>query len=55
MLQVAQDVIPQAADAATLVTPIWPEIARWVLIAICLAGAVVAYRARTEAQREAGQ
>ena len=55
VIEVAQDVIPQAADAATIVTPLWPEIARWVLIAVCIAGALIAYRARTEAQREAGQ
>ena len=54
IIEVAQEVIPQAADAATIVTPIWPEIARWVLIGVCLAGAVMAYRARTEAQREPG-
>jgi hypothetical protein len=31
--QAATEVLPQATDAATMITPIWPEIARWVLIA----------------------
>ena len=55
VIEAAQTYLPQAADAATLVTPIWPEVARWVLLGIALAGAVIAYRARTEAQREPGQ
>jgi hypothetical protein len=52
VVEVAQDIVPQAADAATLVTPIWPQIARWVLIAVCIAGGALAFYARWQAKQE---
>jgi hypothetical protein len=52
IIETATEVLPQAADAATIVTPIWPEIARWVLIGVALAGAALALYARLEARKE---
>lgn len=52
VVQIAQDVLPQAVEAATTVTPIWPEIARWVLIAVCIAGGALAFYARRQAKQE---
>ncbi|MCO5762742.1 MAG: hypothetical protein NHG36_14710, partial [Chromatiaceae bacterium] len=44
VLEVAQEVLPQAADAASTAGAVWPEVARWVLIGVCLAGAALAFR-----------
>jgi hypothetical protein len=52
ILEAATEVLPQAADAATIVTPLWPEIARWVLIVVVIAGAGLALYARLQARRE---
>jgi len=52
VIEVATDVLPQAADAATIVTPIWPEVARWVLISVALAGAALAFYSRLQARQE---
>jgi hypothetical protein len=52
VVQVAQDVLPQAADAAAVAAPLWPEIARWVLIAVCVAGGLLAFYARYQAKEE---
>lgn len=52
VIQAAQEVLPQAADAAAIVTPLWPEIARWVLIVVVLAGAGLALYSRLEARKE---
>lgn len=51
ILEAATEVLPQAADAATIVTPIWPEIARWVLIVVVIAGAGLALYSRLEARK----
>lgn len=51
LLEAATEVLPQAADAATMVTPIWPEIARWVLIIVVIAGAGLALYSRLEARK----
>jgi hypothetical protein len=52
IMEAATEVLPQAADAATMVTPIWPEIARWVLIAVVIAGAGLALYSRLQARKE---
>jgi hypothetical protein len=52
ILEAATEVLPQAADAATMVTPIWPEVARWVLIAVVIAGAGLALYSRLQARKE---
>jgi hypothetical protein len=52
IMEAATEVLPQAADAATIVTPIWPEIARWVLIGVALAGAALALYARLQARKD---
>ena len=52
VVQVAQDVLPQAADAAAIAAPIWPEVARWVLIAVCIAGGLLAFYSRYKAKEE---
>src|SRR5512139_3216788 len=51
VIEAATEILPQAADAATLITPLWPEIARWVLIAIVIAGAGLALYSRLEARK----
>ena len=51
VIETAQTYLPQAADAATIVTPIWPEVARWVLIGVALAGAALALYSRLEARK----
>jgi hypothetical protein len=52
VVEVAQQVLPQAADAATIAAPIWPEVARWVLIAVCIAGGLLAFYSRYTAREE---
>jgi hypothetical protein len=52
VIEVAQQVLPQAADAATIAAPIWPEVARWVLIAVCIAGGLLAFHARYKAKED---
>ena len=52
LLEAATETLPQAADAAAIVTPIWPEVARWVLIAVVIAGAALALYARLQARDE---
>ena len=52
ILEAATEVLPQAADAATLVTPLWPEIARWGLIIVVIAGAGLALYSRLQARKE---
>lgn len=52
ILEAATEVLPQAADAATIVTPLWPEIARWVLIIVVIAGAGLALYARLQARKD---
>ena len=52
VLEVATEVLPQAADAATIVTPIWPEVARWVLISVAIAGGALALYSRLQARKE---
>jgi len=52
VIEAAQVYLPQAADAAAVVTPVWPEIGRWVLIAVAIAGAGLALYARLEARRD---
>jgi hypothetical protein len=52
VMEVARDILPQAADAAAIVTPLWPEAVRWVLIATCLAGGALAFWARYQAKQE---
>jgi hypothetical protein len=52
ILEAATEVLPQAADAATIVTPLWPEIARWVLIVVVIAGAALALHARLQARKD---
>jgi hypothetical protein len=52
VLEATTTALPQAIDAANLVTPIWPEIARWVLMVVALAGAAVAFYSRWEARKE---
>jgi hypothetical protein len=51
VIEAATEILPQAADAATLITPLWPEIARWVLIVIVIAGAGLALYSRLEARK----
>jgi hypothetical protein len=50
VLEAATDILPQATDAATMVTPIWPEVARWVLIVVVIAGAGLALYSRLQAR-----
>ena len=52
VVEVAEQVLPQAADAATLVAPIWPEVVRWVLIAVCIAGGLLAFYSRYRAKED---
>ena len=52
LLDVAQESISQGSDAAIMVGSVWPEIARWVLIAVALAGIGYAMYARWEARKE---
>ena len=52
LLDVAQESLQQGSDAALVVGSVWPEIARWVLIAVALAGIGYAMYARWEARRE---
>ena len=52
LLDVAQESISQGSDAALMVGSVWPEIARWVLIAVALAGIGYAMYARWEARKE---
>ena len=52
VVEVAQQVLPQAADAATIAAPIWPEVARWVLIAVCIAGGLLAFYSRYTARED---
>ena len=52
VVEIAQEVLPQAADAATIAEPIWPGVARWVLIAVCVAGGLLAFYARYQAKEE---
>ena len=52
ILEAATEVLPQAADAATIVTPLWPEVARWVLIVVVIAGAALALHARLQARKD---
>ena len=52
VVEVAEQVLPQAADAATLVAPIWPEVVRWVLIAVCIAGGLLAFYSRYRAKQD---
>jgi hypothetical protein len=46
------DSITQAADVATTAGAVWPEIARWVLLVVALAGIGWAMYARWEARKE---
>jgi hypothetical protein len=52
LIEAATNVLPQAADAATIVTPLWPEVARWVLIAVVIAGAGLALYSRLQARQD---
>jgi hypothetical protein len=52
VVEVAQEILPQAADAATIAAPIWPEVARWVLIAVCIAGGLLAFYSRYRAKED---
>jgi len=52
LLDVAQDSLQQGSDAALMVGSVWPEIARWVLIGITVAGIAYAMYARLEARKE---
>ena len=52
LLDVAQESLQQGSDAALMVGSVWPEIARWVLIAVALAGIGYAMYARWEARQE---
>ena len=52
VVEVAEQVLPQAAGAATLVAPIWPEVVRWVLIAVCIAGGLLAFYSRYRAKED---
>src|SRR5512139_56229 len=51
VIEAAQQFIPMGADAATVVAPIWPEVAKWVLIGVVIAGAALALYSRLEARK----
>jgi hypothetical protein len=52
VVQTMTESITQAADVATTAGAVWPEIARWVLLAVALAGIGWAMYARWEARKE---
>lgn len=52
VLQVSQDILPHAVAASQSVEAVWPQAVRWVLIAICVAGAWMSYSARRGAREE---
>lgn len=52
LLEVTLDVLPQAADAANTVEYVWPEIAKFVLVAITLMGIGFAMYARWDERKK---
>jgi hypothetical protein len=52
LLDATQEALPQATEAATTVSWLWPEIAQYVLIAVALAGVGVAMYARFSERKE---
>lgn len=52
VLDASLEAINQATDAATMVESVWPEIARWVLLAVALGGIGWAMYARWQAREE---
>jgi hypothetical protein len=55
LLTVAQEHVPVAVDVAETVTPIWPEVAKWILIAIIIAGGLTAFYAKWQTKQDTQQ